>query len=131
MLTVLTLTKYLQNLLRDSTLTAISIAKKILILSGVDYAENAKWNFLFNHPISCDVFLIKQLVKLWVPSVCRFFTKHTVTKTKVKKPAAGSHLTLASSLIVISCHSSVVICQLWLASQLSIINSQLSFVSYH
>ena len=50
MLTVLTLTKYPQNLLRDSTLTAISIAKKILIQIVVIMLKMVNETF-FNHPI--------------------------------------------------------------------------------
>ena len=39
---ILTLTKYLQNLLRDSTLSVVSVAKKNFIQGSLDDAENVK-----------------------------------------------------------------------------------------
>ena len=46
-LSILTSTKYLQNLLRDGTLSVISNVKKISILGSLGNAKNAKSQFVF------------------------------------------------------------------------------------
>ena len=46
------MTKYHENLLRDNTLSNISIAKIFFILGSPDDAENPKWNLFMVHPIS-------------------------------------------------------------------------------
>ena len=51
-MTILTMTKYLQNLLRDGTLSLISIVKIFFMLGSLDDAKNAKRQFFIGHPIS-------------------------------------------------------------------------------
>ena len=49
-LTTLTLTKYIQNLLRDGTLSLISIVEKKIFLGSLDDAINAKRQSFFWTP---------------------------------------------------------------------------------
>ena len=53
-LTILISTKYLQNLLIDSSLSVISTEKKNFIQGSFDDTENAKRQFFLGHPISSD-----------------------------------------------------------------------------
>ena len=50
-LTILTSTKYLQNLLKDGTSFVIFTVKKNSILGSLDNAKSAKRHLFFGHPI--------------------------------------------------------------------------------
>ena len=56
-LKISTSTKHLQNLLRDGTLSVISIVKKISTLGSLDIAKNAKRQFFLATRYNVNVYI--------------------------------------------------------------------------
>ena len=98
-MTILALTKCLQILLKDSTLSIISITKKISSVGCIDTAENGKRHLFFGHPILMSSSVGVTLVRLEFQrfSVLKDFNDRSVpirseaiARPPVKMPPEGN-----------------------------------------
>ena len=83
---ILTITKYLENLLRDSTLSLLSTVN-FFFLGNQDDSKNAKQNLFKNHPIFCDNFPIIPIIRLIVS-----FALSPIEQMREKKDREGESI---------------------------------------
>ena len=125
-MTILTFTKCLQILLKDSILSVISIAKEIAIVGSLDDAENENLHFFIVHPTSQLVSALalpsmrshkaRRLTIFLVPTSLKSNTHHHVLYLVVVPHRINTTLTVICRSFVVVPHFNLLssfIVRLW------------------